>query len=333
MDHTASTRFARHRSARHGARRRERRARAAWQVAAVFLLLALAGGFVTGNSWWRVRSKAASTEAVTSAQRAKARLLLDRAVQARHAGSADEALRLASEARTAEPGVPGAALFAAEMALRRGEPEIAGAVASGSLGEAQYAADARLILAISGWMLRSQTGSEAAGASATQLLAEAAEEELSNGAVRFFAGDLQRAVGRPAEAHRSLLGGLYRQHAWQSAAVLAAKIALSRDEVAAYGGGAQLDVDEEPGFFGAAATALVRAIRGEAESAFAAHGVCLIFTRKHLAILAHDPALVEVLRIEDGIFLPFGEIAPPTVEPESIHFMPWDQESKVLNNK
>jgi hypothetical protein len=333
LEESDSIRFARYRSTRRAARRRERRTRFAVRAGTFFLVLALAAGFVWGKGWWRTTTEIAPAEAVTPEQRAEARLLLERAVQARHAELTNEAVRLAVEARNIDPDVPGAALFAAEMALRQGDAEIAGAAALEALKQAQYAADARLILALNAWMRRGESGVDAAGSASTQLLSEAANEELSNGAVRFFAGDLQRAIGRSGEAHRSLLGGLYRQETWHSAALLTAKLALSIDQAGGAGSAALLDVGEESEVFGTTAAALGRAQSEEAETTAAATAVRGAFARKHLEILASEPTLVAASPgREQTPFVPFGEIAPPSVEAQPVFLMPWEEEPKALDS-
>jgi tetratricopeptide (TPR) repeat protein len=283
-------------------------------LVALLFLLSLAAGFSRGKDWSQATTESAAIESVTEEQRAAARVLLERAVQARHAELNDEALRLAVEARNIDPDVPGAALLAAEMALSQGDTEIAVAAAKEALEQAQYAADALLILALNAWRMRGQSGVDAADAASTQLLTGAADAELSNGAVRFFAGDLQRAIGRPDEAHRSLLGGLYRQEPWQSAALLTAKLALSIDQAGGAGSAALLDVGEEAEVFGASATALGRAQRESVDRARSA--VCGIFTHKHLEILARDPLLTAALVRDQKKppFLPFGEISVPAIE-------------------
>ncbi len=324
----------RRRSARYAARRRARLVRAISGAAAFLLVLAFAAGFAWGKGWWRKEADAVSGTAVTPAQRAEARKLLDRAIEARHAELSNEAMRLAMEARSIDPDLPGADLFAAEMALREGNAEVTEAAARQALKKEQYAADAQLILALNAWMLRGMSGVDSAGAASQQLLAEAAEAQLSNGAVRFFAGDLQRATGRSSDAHRSLLGGLYRQEIWHSAALLAAKLALTVDQAGGAGGAALVIVGEESEKFGTIAAALGRSPNAGAGTA-AADALSATFTRKHLDQLVGDPALPALAQIiqEPGDFLPFGEVAPPTIEGEPAYLMPWEREAKTLDSK
>jgi hypothetical protein len=51
--------------------------------------------------------------------------------------------------------------------------------------------------------------------------------------VRFFLGDLQRLLGQPASAHRSLLAGAARLSPWSSSQVILAKMQLAADEAGA----------------------------------------------------------------------------------------------------
>lgn len=333
MDAASSLRHTRHHSARRAARERVLRTRAALHASAAALAVALAAGFVWGKGWWHTRPEDATREVATPAQRAEALSLLERAIKARQADLINEAMRLAMQAKTADPDVPGADLFAAEMALCEGSTEIAEKAAREALMQEQYAADARLILALNAWTLRGQSGIGSAGADARQLLAEAADAELSNGAVRFFAGDLERAVGRPFEAHLGLLGGLYRQQLWHSAALLSAKLALTVDQAGGAGGAALLDVDEESANFGTVAAALARSQNAAADTA-AANEARAAFTRKHFELLVGDTTLAAwaTSKQHPGNFLPFGEVAPPAIEKESVYVMPWEQEPKLLDN-
>ena len=314
------------RAARRAARRR---ARLAWwrRAAALLVFLALPAGFVWGKGWWRTTTETAPAAAVDAPARAEALRLLDRAVQARHTELPGEAVRLAGDARTTDPDVPGAALFLAEMALREGQAEIAVAMAQQALRQELHSSDAQLILALNTWMQRGKTGAQAAGARATQLLSEAAEAELSNGAVRFFAGDLQRAIGRPAEAHRSLLGGLYRQQVWHSAALLAAKMSLAIEQAGGAGAAALLDIGAECESFAVTAATLARARLDAVDSAASTQLVRAMFSRKHLESLSRDPALLTLVlgNAQGTSVLPFGEINPPASKPQITVDMPWNE--------
>jgi len=324
----------RRRSSGQGHRGRRRRGVIGPWAAGLFIGLAFAGGWA-----WHylavLRAERVAVEVSGSGpeQQAAARELLERAVEARHGELTNEALRLAMEARAADPDVPGAGIFMAEMALRQGDLEATAAAARAALEQRNFVANAQLLLALNAWMERRQTGAEVAGLSATKLLAEASEEELSNGAVRFFAGDLQRAIGRPGEAHRSLLGGLYRQQVWQSAGLLAAKLALTVDEAGPRTGAAALfGVGEESELFATKAVALSRALRGQGDVSGAMADSQAVFTQKQFAVLTRDPALAAARGPAGAeFFLPFGAIDPPPALPEAVYRMPWEEEDKKLD--
>lgn len=313
-----------HRQSRRAQRRQKVRRLALVAVVSLITLWAFGAGYL----WWQLKAKSAAAETPTEQtdpkQRAQALELLDRAVEARHAELDNEAVRLAVQARTLDPDVPGADLFAAEMALRQNNTGMAEAAAREALEQRQYTADAQVILALSGWMLRGQAGADTAGASSLQLLAEAADAELSNVAVRFFAGDLQRAVGRPSEAHQSLLRGLHRQQPWDSFALLVAKLALAIDEAGPRGSSAALlAAGDQADFFASTAIDLRSTGRG---SALGAVDPRAFFSAKQLACLALDPALASVagLSSEKGSvpFLPFAEVTPSEIAPKVSAPMP-----------
>ena len=311
--------------------RRRRRIRRRKRAAAAFCVLALAAGLVWGKGWWRTSAETASVQTVMPEQRAEALRLLDQAVTARYAGEAYAAVRLAGEARQADSSVPGLDMLLAEMALEQGDTRSADAAAQQAIQQSPYAADARIVLALNCWMLREQMGTEAAGTAATQRLAEAAAEELSDGAVRFFAGDVQRATGRPGEAHRSALEGLHRQQVWHSSALLSAHLAIALDEADPYAV-ALLDLDDESEVFGRTAAAFGRARREGNDTDPAMAAVRAIFTQKHLDLLSRSPALT-VAALGEGkklFVLPFGEIPPPVSAAKSNILMPWDQAFKTL---
>lgn len=322
LDQALARSVKRRRSARRAARRRARLARVALAASVFFLVVAFFAGLVWGQGRWRKGAEAVSRNAVAPAQRAQARLLLDRAVEARHADLPGDAMRLAMEGKNIDPDLPGVDLFAAEMALRQNNPNVAEAAARRALQQLEGVADAKLILAVNAWMLRGQSGVDSAGATSQQLLAEAGDAELSNASVRFFAGDLQRATGRPSEAHRSLLGGLYRQEPWHSAAVLGAKLALAVDQAGGLGGEVLSGSGEESATFGKIAEELARARREDKGGLVEALWASL--TGKQIEILSRDPALPALaLAIQDsGVFLPFGEVESPTNGAKTSHMRP-----------
>lgn len=281
-----------HRMSRRAQRRQQLRRRALWAVVSLIILCAFGAGYL----WRQMRSKGwAFKEAahqVTRPQHAQALEVLDRAVTARYRGMTNEAVRLAMDARHLDPEVAGGALFVAEMALRRGALEDSTASAFEALRREEYAGDARLILALNAWMRRGQAGAEAAGRSSTQLLAEAAEAELANNQVRFFAGDLLRAIGQPAEAWANLTGSLHRLFPWDSAAVIAAKLWLALEEAGLAGdSNAALSPGAKEDYFGSAAARTQRMLRTDGDLASAFDALQAVFTPKQAVWIMSDPAL------------------------------------------
>lgn len=289
-------------------------------------LVVMALAFLGGIAWQRSaasRAKSAAATGPTPEEQAAARRLLESAVTARYADQPDEALRLAREARETDPMTPGAATFIAELALRQGRSEDVDTAARDAVRQGLDVADAKLLLALTRWMQRAETSVADAGAAATQLLEEASAEELSNGTARFFAGDLQRAVGRPGEAHRSLLGGLHRQEPWHSSALLAAKLRLVMEE----GGQRSADIpgglasSDSDAAFGAVAYDMHRAARDADKAGIAAARAALqgVFTSRQLDVLSSDSSLVSLELIppgEEGAAVPFAAIQPPKEQRE-----------------
>jgi hypothetical protein len=293
-------------------------------------VICMALAFAVGIAWQRTaatRAKNAVATGPTPEEQAAARRLLESAVTARYADQPDEALRLAREARETDPMTPGAATFIAEVALQQGKTDEVDIAARDAVRQGLDVADAKLLLALKIWMQRAETSVADAGAVATQFLEEASAEELSNGTARFFAGDLQRAVGRPGEAHRSLLGGLHRQEPWHSSALLAAKLRLAMEE------GGQRAAETPGGFsssdsyaaFGGVVYDMHRAAQDADKAGIAAARAALqgVFTSWQLDVLSSDPSLVSLELIpagEEGAIVPFAVIRPPAVKEEAEGF-------------
>jgi hypothetical protein len=288
-------------------------------------VICMALAFAAGIAWQRTAATRAKSAGVatgpTPEEQAAARRLLESAVTARYADQPDEAFRLAREARETDPMTPGAATFIAELALQQGETDEVDTAAREAIRQGRYVADAKLLLALNRWMGRTQSGAVDARAAATQLLEEATAEELSNGTARFFAGDLQRAVGRPGEAHRSLLGGLHRQEPWHSSALLSAKMRLAVEEA---GPRADPNVPASSAGadnFGGAAYDMHRALQSGDEAAIAAARAKLqgAFTSRQLGILSSDSAFASLKLVPagEGSDVPFAAIPPPAVKKEN----------------
>ncbi len=294
-------------------------------VVSLITLWALGAGYL----WRQLRTKNAAPQApaeqTTPEQRAQALQLLDRAVTAKHGELTNEAVRLALDARRLDADVPGAALFLAEMSLRAGNAEGVNAAEKVALAQENYSADAQLLLALNAWMLRGQRGSGDAGRTSTQLLAEASEVELANSQVRFFAGDLLRAIGQPAEAHASLLGSLHRQGPWNSSALLIAKLWLALEEAGPKAqSGAALATGREGEILGANAVQLQRAGRqqGEGDKVRLVRALQSVFTAKQVDDLSSDPALAggalaAVRPLGEQLSPPFARANAATAVPEA----------------
>lgn len=326
-----------HRQSRRAQRRQKMRRLALVAVVSLITMWAFGAGYL----WRQLRAKSetaeTTSEQVIPQERAQALELLDLAVTARHGELTNEAVRLALDARRVDPTVPGAALFLAEMSLRAGDAEGVNAAAKEALAQEIYAADARLLLALNAWMLRGQTGTEDAGRSSSHLLAEASEAELANNQVRFFAGDVLRAIGRPGEAHSSLIGSLHRQGPWDSTSLLAAKLWLALEEAGPKAqSAAALATGREGENCGATAVQLQRAIREQSDTAQFASALQSVFTAKQIAELSFDPALAGVAGalarpVGEQLSLPFARANPSNEEVGALPREAWQQETNALD--
>lgn len=314
--------------------------RLAW-IAVVSLITLWAFG--AGYLWRQLRTKSAAAEPTTEQaipqQQAQAFAVLDRAVRAWHEGLTNEAWRLAKDAQRVDPTVPGAALLQAEMSLLASDTEGVSIAANEALAQETYAADARLLLALNAWMLRGKTGTEDAGRSATRFLAEASEAELANNQVRFFASDLLRAIGRPGEAHASLMGSLHRQGPWDSISLLTAKLWLTLQEAGPKAkSGAALATGREGEIFGASAVQLLGAIREKRDAAAPAGALQSVFTAKQIALLSSDYALATGFSAaaqasREKAAPPFSRSNPSVEDVRSPAVEAWTQEGPAAVSK
>jgi hypothetical protein len=300
----------RRRSARYALRRRKRTLRVVFWCCVGFVCLAFVAGFAWTLEWSHGTSEGLQSPS-DSVQRSQALRLLDRAVEAKYNQLWSEATRFAFDARETDPATPGVDIFIGEMALERDDINVMGSAARAALRQQPASANAKLLLAIQAWILRGRTGASEAGAAATQTLQEAATDELSNGAVRFFAGDFLRAIGQPAEAHANLLGGLHRLHPWESSALIAAKLWLAVEEAESWDRPIAA-VLSEPNVerFGSPSADLHRSIAGSVDVASAASALRRLFTAKQIEVLSRDPAFASVPLLSEstiGSFLPFAD--------------------------
>ena len=245
----------RQRERRHEQRRRRNDIRFAL-IACALITLAFVAGFLWPSAPKTTRKLAAPS--VPAAQREAALAKIDEAVRAKHEERLDEALALASEARRLDPGVSGADLITAEVGVLQQKPELVRSATTEAIRRGDDTADALLLQALDTWLargLKRQSSAEAIE-SAERKFNRATAEELSNGAVWFFRGDIMRAGGRVSDAHSSLLAALHRQTPWIGSEFVEAKRDLARDEARGSSSPAAPEADLPP------ATALRRALAG-----------------------------------------------------------------------
>lgn len=232
MDSSLPKPVRRRRSARRAERRRLLLHRLAFWACAVFLLLAVVGGFLTGRGWWSTgRADALLPDSpATTDQRSAALRLLDEAVTARHEERLQGAVNAIAEARRLFPELPGLDLFIGEVAWESRDAETVRRAADAALERGHSESSAKLLLALEKYMTRSSQDTAALGETVRQLLAEAEEAGLSNAAPFFFHGEVSRLLADGEEAHRKLLGALHRQMPWVSASLLEIKLQLAAAE-------------------------------------------------------------------------------------------------------
>lgn len=212
-------------------RRRRRRNILLSAVGVVFLAFVL-GYFLEA---WLARPRTSKAPVATAAQRDEGLRLIDEAAGARYAGRLDEAMSLATQAREADPTLPGIDVLIGEIALEQRDMRTLRAAANEALRRGHNAASARLLLAVETWAVRpaDAAGSAQAGETAAALLSEAAMQEPSSGEVLYFWGELDRMAGRLDRAHQRQIGGVLRLQPWRSSTVLEAKMQLAAAEAGA----------------------------------------------------------------------------------------------------
>jgi len=227
----------RRRSARRAERKRLLLHRLAVWVSAVFLLLAVVGGFLTGRGWWSAGQADAllPDSPAPTEQRAAALRLLDEAVTARHEERLQGAVNAIAEARRLFPKLPGLDIFVGEVAWESRDAEAVRRAANAALDRGHSESPAKLLLALEKYMTRSSQDTAALGETVRQLLGEAEEASLSNAAPFFFHGEVSRLLADGEEAQRKLLGALHRQTPWASASLLEIKMQLAAAEALALG--------------------------------------------------------------------------------------------------
>lgn len=300
-----------------------------------FVCLAFAAGFAWTIQWSRGTWEGLKSPS-DSLQRSQALRHLDRAVEARYNQLWSEATRFAYYARETDPATPGVDIFIGDMALERDDINAIGTAARAALRHQPASANAKLLLAIQAWILRGRTGASEAGAAATQTLREAATDELSNGPVRFFAGDFLRAIGQPAEAHANLLGGLHRLHPWESSALIAAKLWLAVEEAESWDRPIAA-ILSEPNVerFGSPTADLRRSIVGSVDVTPAVSQLRRLFTAKQIEVLSRDTAFASVPLFSKstiGSFLPFADTNRPEILQRKPDTSRWENHKLLESN-
>lgn len=270
-------------------RRRMRRLLLA-AVAALMMLWSFGAGYL----WHKIRTREPAEGAVpagaTAEQRAEAMRLLDEGVRARFEERWQGALNAISAARREDPNARGINILIGEIALEQKEPEALRLASERSLKTGENEVAAKLLKAVETWMRRGEKGVDQAGSLAGQYLAEAAESEPSNAAVRFFHGELSRLLGDGEEARRHLRAALYRQTPWQSAALLGVKMQIAAREASNAG---KLVVVEAPTAQAQAALALLEAVRSHGSTSLARAALFVIVPALQFCELLGDPALAD----------------------------------------
>lgn len=237
---------------REQARCRRRAQRARRRLATAVALTAIAASFLAGFGYVKFRAflvaRTNKKDVVEAPTNAKAFELLDRAVRARSEDQYDEAIKLAAQARSADPNLRGVDVFMAEIALQQ-QPDIVQLAAREALKRGHDVAGAKLLLALNSWRLRAQPGQSIDPAeSAPRQVAEVCADAPFEGDAYFFLGEMQRALGKLALARSNFLSALHRMEPWSSASILEAKMQTVAADVS-YDKGGQIvarHFDEEP---------------------------------------------------------------------------------------
>lgn len=273
-------------------RRAQRRLQVRRIVFVSVAVLMILWTFGAGYLWRKFQTKEPADEVVlaeaTGEQRAEALRLLDEGVRARFEERWQGALNSISAARRADPKVSGVDILVGEIALEQKDPETLRRATERSLETGENEAAAKLLRALETWMKRGEKGVDQAGLLAGQYLAEAAESEPSNAAVRFFHGELSRLLGDGKEAHRHLRGALYRQTPWHSSAMLEVKTQIAAREASDAGRPVVADV---PTVQAESALALFDAVRSGGSTTSARANLHVITSALQSLNLLEDAAL------------------------------------------
>jgi len=277
------------RAARLEARRQQKLTAFFVVVGTLAIIAAFAGGFAWwSGSWFAGTDSKITAEALDPVEREEAARLIDEAVTARFEQNPVAAIAVVRRALDIHPEVRGADILVGEIALESGEMDVLAEAARRALARGDNPSDAKLLLALHAWLLRGQAGATDSGLAATQLLLEASDEKLSNGATRFFAGDLSRVAGLPRDAHVNLLASLHRQHAWHSVDLLTFKMRLAQQET---GRNLHGTLSDGSSIADRAFSSLAPGIEQKQLGAFGGGNMFVFFTPSQAAILTNDQRL------------------------------------------
>lgn len=213
---------------RERARSRGRAKRARRRVLTAIALAVIAASFFAGFGFVKFRafaSRATHPGDAETPPNAQAMELLDRAVQAKSEERYDDAVRLAAQARGADPNLRGVDVLVAELAMKQQRPDIVEQASRSALKRGHDLATANLLLALNAWKLRAQPGAVADPAqSAMRQTAEVCADAPFEGDAYFFLGEMHRTLGQLALSHANFLSALHRMAPWSSSSILKAKM-------------------------------------------------------------------------------------------------------------
>lgn len=258
------------------------------------LLLPLVAALFFAAGWWCAPWFSHSP---SLADRARALRFADEAAYHANADKWRDAFISAGRARAANPMLPGMELLVGQMLFNGGYHGAAARYARASQERADSSSASAILLGLEAWSRRGADAASVANAGLVSRLwlEHAAAENLSDGASRFFLAEIDRWAGRPRP--EGMLDALHRFQAWESSAILDAKMHLAASEAgsqftaAHLGRGLRLDASPQ--------TRAVKMLRsralGGADTTEAKRDLSSAFTPRHLFILGSDPALAGVV--------------------------------------
>lgn len=201
-------------------------------IAAFALPALFATAFYAGFSWkTSKRNDSPNASSASTENQTQALQHMDDAVHAKYHDRFDEAKTAAQAARNAAPDISGVDVVFAEIALTTNHIDAMRQAARASMKRGQNRGDALMFLGLEKWIRRRSVRNQYnAIVEAKALMTRASEEDMSNMIIMFFRGDIESSTGDNAKAQKFLLGSLYRQQPWVSAAIISAKMQLAEKE-------------------------------------------------------------------------------------------------------